>query len=154
MLRSTTLRREEHRPEAETVSRRAVYIHAGFGTERKSTDNADNKATVTAELTAGQFYGAKIVTGVRISDVTIDYTKEIALIQYVEANGKDISELPYTEELTDLIYHQDYLCAVIVYDETGRACDSAFDTFIAEGNPDGIAEDSSAGSLDDNDPML
>lgn len=118
------------------------------------TDNADNKATVTAELTAGQFYGAKIITGVRISDVTIDYTKEIALIQYVEANGKDISELPYTEELTDLIYHQDYLCAVIVYDETGRACDSAFDTFIAEGNPDGIAEDSSAGSLDDNDPML
>lgn len=118
------------------------------------TDNADNQATVTAQLTAGQFYGAKIITGVRISDITIDYSKEIALIQYVEANGKDISELPYTEQLTDLIYHQEYMCAVIVYDETGRACDSAFDTFLAEGNPDGIAEDSSAGSLDDNNPML
>lgn len=118
------------------------------------TDNADNQATVTAQLTAGEFHGAKIVTGVRISDVSIDYTKEIALIQYVEANGKDISEMPYTEQLTDLIYHQEYMCAVIVYDETGRACDSAFDTFLAEGNPDGIAEDSSAGSLDDNNPML
>ena len=62
--------------------------------------------------------------------------------------------MPYTEQLTDLIYHQYYICAVIVYDETGRACDSAFDTFLAEGNPDGIAEDSSAGSLDDNNPML
>ena len=102
------------------------------------TDNADNQATVTAQLTAGQFYGAKIITGVRISDITIDYSKEIALIQYV----------------TDLIYHQEYMCAVIVYDETGRACDSAFDTFIAEGEPDGIANDSSAGNLEDNNPML
>ena len=46
------------------------------------------------------------------------------------------------------------MCAIIVYDETGRACDSAFDTFIAEGEPDGIANDSSAGNLEDNNPML
>lgn len=42
-------------------------------------DIADNKATVTAALEKGNFYGAKIVTGVRVSTLTLDYTREIPL---------------------------------------------------------------------------
>ena len=74
---------------------------------------ADNKATVTAALEKGNFYGAKIVTGVRVSTLTLDYTREIPLIKYVEANGT-AAELPFTTQLTDLIFEQDYFCAVIV----------------------------------------
>lgn len=44
-------------------------------------DIADNKATVTAALEKGNFYGAKIVTGVRVSTLTLDYTREIPLIK-------------------------------------------------------------------------
>ena len=76
-------------------------------------DIADNKATVTAALEKGNFYGAKIVTGVRVSTLTLDYTREIPLIKYVEANGT-AAELPFTTQLTDLIFEQDYFCAVIV----------------------------------------
>ena len=101
---------------------------------------ADNKATVTAALEKGNFYGAKIVTGVRVSSLTLDYTREIPLIKYVESNGTAV----------DLIFEQDYFCAVIVYDRTGRACHSAYLTFTAEGDPEGISNDNSAGDLEDN----
>ena len=107
------------------------------------------KATVTAALEKGNFYGAKIVTGVRVSTLTLDYTREIPLIKYVEANGT-AAELPFTTQLTDLIFEQDYFCAVIVYDRTGRACHSAYLTFTAEGDPEGISNDNSAGNLEDN----
>lgn len=112
-------------------------------------DIADNKATVTAALEKGNFYGAKIVTGVRVSTLTLDYTREIPLIKYVEANGT-AAELPFTTQLTDLIFEQDYFYAVIVYDRTGRACHSAYLTFTAEGDPEGISNDNSAGNLEDN----
>ncbi len=121
------------------------------------TGNADNQATVTASLEEGDFYGGKIVPAVRISELDEDFaynTSEIQLIQWVEENGKEITEMPYTEHLTNLVYNQSYLSAVIVYDATGRACSSAWTTFIAQGQPDGISEENSAGSLDDNNPML
>lgn len=111
---------------------------------------ADNKATVTAALETGKFHGAKIVAGIRISTLDFDYTREIPLIQYVEQNGTTIDAMPYTTELSDLIYNQDYLCAVIVYDQTGRACASSYVTFTAEGDPDGISDENSAGNLEDN----
>ena len=103
--------------------------------DRRPGDIADNKATVTAALEKRNFYGAKIVTGVRVSTLTLDYTREIPLIKYVEANGMAV-ELPFTTQLTDLIFEQDYFCAVIVYDRTGRACHSAYLTFTAEGDPE------------------
>lgn len=73
---------------------------------------ADNKATVTAALEKGNFYGAKIVTGVRVSSLTLDYTREIPLIKYVESNGTAV-ELPFTTQLTDLIFEQDYFLSLI-----------------------------------------
>ena len=100
----------------------------------EATEIADNKATISAMVESGSFYGAKIVTGVRVSTLTLDYTREIPLIKYVEANGT-AAELPFTTQLTDLIFEQDYFCAVIVYDRTGRACHSAYLTFTAEGDP-------------------
>ena len=117
--------------------------------DSSSEPEDDNKATVTAALEKGNFYGAKIVTGVRVSTLTLDYTREIPLIKYVEANGT-AAELPFTTQLTDLIFEQDYFCAVIVYDRTGRACHSAYLTFTAEGDPEGISNDNSAGNLEDN----
>ena len=111
---------------------------------------ADNKATVSAALEAGAFRGAKIVTRVRVQTMDIDYTKDIPLVKYVEENGETISSLPYTTEIINLSYEQDYLCAIIVYDATGRACDADYVTFTAVGNPDGISDDNSAGTLEDN----
>ena len=70
-------------------------------------------------------------------------------MKYVESNGTAV-ELPFTTQLTDLIFEQDYFCAVIVYDRTGRACHSAYLTFTAEGDPEGISNDNSAGDLEDN----
>ncbi|WP_417015526.1 hypothetical protein [Alistipes sp.] len=111
---------------------------------------ADNKATVTATLVSGDFHGAKIITGIRVSSLDFDYTREIQLIKYVEENGSKVDGLPYTTELSDLIFEQDYLCAVIVYDATGRACSSSYTTFTADGVPDGISDENSAGNLEDN----
>lgn len=115
----------------------------------EASDIADNKATITAAIESGSFYGARIVTGVRVSTLSLDYTREIPLIKYVEANGVQV-ELPHTTQLSDLIYEQDYFCAVIVYDRTGRACASDYLTFTAEGDPEGISDDNSAGNLEDN----
>lgn len=56
---------------------------------------ADNKATVSASLIQGDFYGAKIVTGIRVDRLDFDYTKEVKLTQWVQENGKDIESLPY-----------------------------------------------------------
>lgn len=110
---------------------------------------ADNKATLSATVEKGSATKGKVVAGVRISSVNVDYTKEIPLISYVEANGTDIS-MPYTTELTGLINEQDYFCAVIIYDSTGRACSSAYYTFTAIGEPEGISNENSAGNLEDN----
>lgn len=116
--------------------------------------NDDNTATVSAELTAGEFYGAKIVSAVEISQIgDLNYTNEIQLIRYVEENGKDI-ELPFTETVQDIVYNRDYLSAVVVYDETGRACASAYDTFTGDGEIDGFSGDNSAGNLEENNPVL
>lgn len=115
----------------------------------EAADIADNKASISAAVESGSFYGAKIVTGVRVSTLTLDYTREIPLIKYVEANGEAV-DLPFTTQLSDLIYEQDYFCAVIVYDKTGRACSSAYLTFTAEGDPEGISDENSAGNLEDN----
>lgn len=111
---------------------------------------ADNNATVTASLTQGEFYGAKIVTGLRVDRLDFDYTKEVKLTQWVEENGKTINALPYTENLSRLTYQKDYISAVIVYNKDGRACWVAYETWTAVGTPDGISKDNSAGRLDDN----
>ena len=116
--------------------------------------NPDNTATISATLTAGQFHGAKIVSAVEISTIgDLNYTNEIQLIRYVEENGKNI-DLPYSETVTDIVYNRDYLSAVIVYDETGRACASAYTTFTGDGEIDGFSGDNSAGNLDENNPVL
>lgn len=116
--------------------------------------NPDNTARISATLTAGQFHGAKIVSAVEISTIgDLNYTNEIQLIRYVEENGKDI-ELPFTETVSDIVYKRDYLSAVIVYDETGRACASAYTTFTGDGEIDGFSGDNSAGNLDENNPVL
>lgn len=86
---------------------------------------ADNKATVSASLIQGDFYGAKIVTGIRVDRLDFDYTKEVKLTQWVQENGKDIESLPYAEELSQLTYQKDYISAVIVYNKEGRACAAA-----------------------------
>ena len=64
--------------------------------------------------------------------------------------GPKSSKAVRAGKLTDLIFEQDYFCAVIVYDRTGRACHSAYLTFTAEGDPEGISNDNSAGNLEDN----
>lgn len=88
------------------------------------------------------------MTGVRVSTLTLDYTREIPLSSTSRRTAR--RRTPFTTQLTDLIFEQDYFCAVIVYDRTGRACHSAYLTFTAEGDPEGISNDNSAGNLEDN----
>lgn len=110
----------------------------------------NNVATVSAELLTGKFYSAKIVPAVLVSSLSFDYTKEIALISYVEKNGADVENLPCSIAVEKLRADKDYLSAVIVYDKTGRACASAYATWTAEGNPDGISDENNAGNLGEN----
>lgn len=114
------------------------------------TNIADNKATVNASLEEGKFHGGKIVAAKKVSNIDIDYTKEIALINYVKENGTDITEMPTSVTVEKLTVDKDYFSAVIVYDKDGRVCSVAYETWTAAGNPDGIAEGSTAGSLGDN----
>lgn len=111
---------------------------------------ADNCATVSASLTQGEFYGAKIITGIRVDRLDFDYTKEVKLTKWVEENGKEIDALPYSEDLSQLTYQKDYISAVIVYNKEGRACSAAYETWTAVGKPDGISKDNSAGQLEEN----
>ena len=110
------------------------------------TDIADNQATVKAELTAGSFYGAKIVKMVDRQDITIDLESEIQLTNYVLANGEDI-DLPYSETISDVRLGQDKFTAVIVMDNTGRAVDVKYVIWPPAGLPDGWSTENGAGEL-------
>lgn len=114
------------------------------------TNIADNKATVNATMEQGKFYGGKILAAKKVSNIDIDYTKEIALINYVKENGTDITEMPASVTVEKLTVDKDYFSAVVVYDKDGRVCSSAYETWTAQGSPDGIAEGSTPGSLGDN----
>lgn len=110
------------------------------------TDIENNQATINASVAEGEFHGAKIVEAVLSSSVTIDYTSEVKLIKYVRENGVDI-DLPYTHTLTDLKADTEMFTAVIVFNASGRATNSAYQIWTAEGHVDGWAEDSTAGDL-------
>ena len=47
-------------------------------------------------------------------------------------------------------HNADRIGTVCRADRTGRACHSAYLTFTAEGDPEGISNDNSAGNLEDN----
>lgn len=111
-------------------------------------DIADNCATVKAALTSGTFYGAKMVEAVNLDDVTVDYTNDIQLVNYVEANGTDVT-LPYGNVLTGVKIGKDMLTAIIVYDNTGRAAVTAYKTWTPAGLPDGWSTDNNPGELDE-----
>lgn len=115
------------------------------------TDLKDNCATIKASLTEGQFYGGQIILAEKTSGIEIDYTNEIKLIQYVRANGKTMDNMPYETTVSNLTFEKDYLTAVIVFDQNGRAVSSKYEVWTAEGTPDGISNDNSAGELDNND---
>ena len=110
----------------------------------------NNQATITATLEEGKFYGGKIITHVKVSDVPIVYTRELALISYVLHNGTDINELPFTVTLEGLRADTDFLSAVIIYGKDGVAISSSYDTWTSVGNPEGWSNENNAGELDDN----
>lgn len=109
-----------------------------------------NQATVTASLTQGKFYGGKIVEKIPVSEVTFDYTRELALISFVEQNGTQITSLPLSVNLEGLKADMDFLSAVIIYDKEGIPISSAYETWTAVGIPEGWSEENNAGDLDDN----
>ena len=115
------------------------------------TDIKDNCATIKASLTEGQFNGGKIIAAKKVSDIGIDYTSEIRLIQYVRDNGTDITAMPYSSTVEKLTHEKDYFTAVIVYNKDGRVCSSKYEVWTAEGTPDGISNENSAGELVNND---
>lgn len=115
------------------------------------TNIENNCATISATLEAGKFYGGKIINAVKVSNVDIDYTSEIKLIQYLRENAEDIAGMPYTKTVEKLTFEKDYFTAVIIYDKDGRVCSSQYKTWTAQGMPDGISNENSAGDLDNND---
>ncbi len=112
------------------------------------TGIADNCATINVSLTAGNFYGARIIEMIDLQDVTIDLESEIQLTNYVIENGVDI-ELPYSNTLTDIRLGQKKFTAVIVYDSTGRAVDVQYVTWDPVGLPDGWSTDNNPGELEE-----
>ena len=110
----------------------------------------NNQATVTATLEEGEFYGGKILTNMKMSDVTFNYTRELALISYVEQAGQTIESLPYTITLENLRADIDYLSAVIIYGKDGIAISSDYETWTSIGVPEGWSNDNNAGNLEDN----
>lgn len=110
------------------------------------SDNADNAATVGATLPTGKAPAGKVVT-VKLSAMEgIDYQDELALINYVKENGKDIT-FPYSETLSKTDAGQEYITAVIALDKTGRAVKSVYTIWTAEGTPDGWSQNDGAGSV-------
>ena len=110
------------------------------------TDIADNCATVSAKLTSGDFYGAKIIEDMNIDDVTIDYTNDLQLVKFVEQNGKDVT-LPYEVKLTGVRIGNDRFSAVIAYDKNGVAKSVAVQVWTPEGRPDGWSTENNPGDL-------
>lgn len=106
----------------------------------------DNCATVKAHLTSGKFYGARLIESMDAEDVTIDYTSDIQLVNYVQANGTGI-ELPYENTLTGLKLGKDKFTAIIVYDNTGRAAVVEKVIWTPAGMPDGWSTDNNPGEL-------
>lgn len=111
------------------------------------TDIADNQATVSVNLSEGEFHGAMIVEAANFSDVSIDYTNENKLIKYVRQNGVNIDSVPYTHTVTGLRTGRDMFTAVIVFKSNGLAVTPKYLTWTA----DGVAwsDDAGAGSLDE-----
>ncbi len=99
------------------------------------TDIADNRATVTASLTEGEFHGARIVEAVRSDAVSVDYSRESILMEYVDANGVDV-EFPYTNTITGLKDGVEMVTAVIVYNSKGEPAASSYRVWIAAGEPE------------------
>ncbi|MDE6623127.1 MAG: hypothetical protein K2K30_01855 [Alistipes sp.] len=113
------------------------------------TDNAENQATVSAEILTGEFVRAKIIENYPVADLTFDYNTEVKLVKFVEENGTEVT-LPYTNTVTKLKSGRDYISAVIAYNRQGRACCSAFETWTASGEDGLWSNDNSAGGLEEN----
>ena len=141
----------------------AALLAAGFGCNSKEeggsgvrttvgiaiSDNADNRATVSAAILTGEFVRAKVLECVPVDEITFDYNIEVKLVKFVEENGEEV-QLPYTGQLQKLRPGTVYLSAVIAYNRQGRACCSDFVVWTAEGEPGLWSDDNSAGELEDN----
>lgn len=112
------------------------------------TDIADNCATIRANLTSGNFYGAKLLEYMNAEDVTFDPTNDIQLINYVEKNGVAV-ELPLERKLTGLRVGKDLFTAIIVYDQTNRVVATKTVTWTPEGQVDGWSTENNPGELDE-----
>mgnify|MGYP003397187729 FL=1 len=110
------------------------------------TDIADNCATIKVTVTSGTATKGKIVKAVRNSEITVDPTKDIQLINWIEQNGVDIA-LPYTETLTDVSVGNDMFTAVIVYNAEGRAEICKYQVWTPAGDIDGWSTENNPGSL-------
>lgn len=111
------------------------------------TDIQDNHATVKAQLTSGKFYGAKLIEMVNLDDVTIDYSSDIQLVNYVNANGTDI-ELPYENTIEKIKIGQDKFTAIIVFDNNGRAAVAEKVIWTPAGLPEGWSTENNPGELE------
>lgn len=110
------------------------------------TDIADNCATI--DVTSNSATRAMIVKAVRNEDVTIDLTKDIQLISWIEANGTEVT-LPYKETLTGVSVGKDMLTAVAVYNASGRAEVCKYVVWTPAGAVDGWSSENNPGTLDE-----
>lgn len=112
---------------------------------------ADNMARITSEQKTGTTYGAKVINYYPVSDITFDYNIEVKLVKFVEENGIPVT-LPYDYKIEKgLKPGVNYISAIIVYNEQGRAVCSAFQTWKADGTEGTWSNGGSAGSLEETD---
>ena len=110
----------------------------------------DNRATITATLLEGEFYGGKVLVNLPISEATFNYSRELALMSYVNEHGTAIDRLPWTTTIEGIKADVDFLSAVIVYDKKGIPMASAYETWTSVGVPESWSSDNNAGDLEDN----
>ncbi len=112
------------------------------------TDIADDQATINVALTEGNFYGAKFIEAVRSNTVSVDYSNEIKLINYVKENGVDV-DLPYTNTITGLRNGNEMFSAVIVFNSKGIAVNSSCQVWTAVGEIWNWSGENEAGDLEE-----
>ena len=108
----------------------------------------NNCATINVTVTAGKASKAVIIEAMKYEDVSVDTSKDIQLINFVQTNGKEVS-LPYTVTLTDISVGKEMFTAVAVYNESGRAEVCKFAVWNPVGEADGWSTDNNPGSLDE-----
>ncbi len=113
------------------------------------TDIADNCATIDVSVKSGKCSKAILIEAMKNDEVTVDPTNEIKLIEFIRANGVEIT-LPYNNTVDEKKLGVNYFTAVAAVNSEGRVVTAASTVWTGDGEAEGVSGDNSAGDLEEN----